>query len=52
MLSLSPLDLAVIKIHRLEAREVVLENRLAALRCRMTEILNEKPKVIQVGKGG
>jgi len=44
-LSLSPLDLAVIKIKRLEREAERYEVRLSALRCRVTELLKERPTI-------
>ena len=45
---LSALDFALIKIHRLELEAERKEVRLCALRCRLTEVLNENPTVIRI----
>ena len=42
---LTPLDWALVKIHRLERESERKELRLAALRCRITELLEEPPTI-------
>ena len=45
METLSALDIALIKIHLLEREAEKTELRLAALRCRLTEVLYEGPRI-------
>jgi hypothetical protein len=44
---LSPLDLALIKIDRLEKEDARKEVRLSALRCRLKELL-DNPQIVIV----
>ncbi len=44
-LALSPLDLALTKIKRLENEAGIYEIRLSALRCRVTELLEDRPTI-------
>lgn len=46
MVVLSALDLAIIKIDRLEKENAKKEIRLSALRCRLTELLDNPIKII------
>jgi hypothetical protein len=48
---LSPLDIAIIKIDRLEKENARKEIRLSALRCRLTEIL-DNPIILTVKENG
>ena len=47
-INLSPLDIAMIKINRLELEAERYEVRLSALRCKVTELLNDKPTITVV----
>lgn len=49
MLEMSALDYAMVKIARLEKEQRTYELRLSALRCKLTEVLNEK-RIIIVGR--
>jgi hypothetical protein len=51
MMQLSPLDIALIKIDRLEKEDARKEIRLAALRCRLTELL-DNPIIVIVKENG
>ena len=48
---LSTLDLALIKIDRLEKEDARKEIRLSALRCRLTELL-ENPLIVIMKENG
>lgn len=51
-LKLSPLDLALTKVKRLELEAERYEIRLSALRCKVLELLSDKPTVTIIRNNG